>query len=334
MRRVTVILLSLVGILLAGSQDIRADQQEKSKQIIVPGVGVGDYTLGMNKDEVLNKLGEPKSIFWGGEKYTLNNLPNRYFMSYGAVSFSINNDSVTGITALSPSYKFASGLKVGDSVDKVKQAFGNDLQLREGEKIDILTYKDKGLSFEIDKNNRTVMEINVTQIKLSQSDSPKPKVDGRDDLNAYQDVRGKDLRASDLRYSEDILNTLEFNQETLWPPPERLPDGFDPQILLQEGMNPGLGVRGLHAQGITGAGVHVGLIDQPLLLDHPEYAGKIISYYALDCGPHKSSGHGPGMASQLVGKRCGTAPGAPACMWWQFRPGRQMRVIMPGLWVG
>jgi subtilisin family serine protease len=75
-------------------------------------------------------------------------------------------------------------------------------------------------------------------------------------------------------------------------------------------MNPGLGVRALHAQGITGSGVHVGLIDQPLLLDHPEYAGKIVSYHALDCGPHKTSMHGPAMTSELVGQRCGTAPGA------------------------
>jgi serine protease AprX len=308
MKRVTTILLIQVGILLAGSHDVWAGQREESNRTIVLGVGVGDYTLGMSKDEVLKKLGEPQSIFLGSETYTLDNLPNRYFMFYKDVSFSINDDIVTGITALSPSYKFASGLGVGDLEEKVKQVFGKDFHLEEGRGKDFITYEGKGLSFEINKSSRTVTEINVTQAKPGQSDGPG--VYRRDNIEAYENVCGKDLRACDLRSADDILDTLEFNQETLWPPPERLPKGFDPKTLLKDGMNPGLGVRALHAQGITGAGVHVGLIDQPLLLDHPEYVGKIVSYYALDCGPHKSSGHGPGMASQLVGKRCGTAPGA------------------------
>jgi subtilisin family serine protease len=199
-------------------------------------------------------------------------------------------------------------VRVGDPVEKVKQICGNDFQLREFEIKDILTYEDKGLSFEISKNNGTVMEINVFQAKRGKTDSPPGY--RRTVLAAFESVGGKDLRTCDLRDARDILDTLGFNQETLWPPPERLPGGFDPKALLQEGMNPGLGVRALHAQGIIGTGVHVGLIDQPLRLDHPEYDGKIVSYYALDCGPHKSSMHGPGMASELVGNRCGTAPGA------------------------
>ncbi len=277
-------------------------------QTIVPGVRVGACTFGMSKDEVLKKLGEPIWIHWGEEKYTRDNLPKRYTMSYGDIAFGINDDAVTGITVLSPSYKFAGGLGVGDSAEKVKQVFGNDFQLREFATKDILTYEDQNLSFEISKNDSTVLEINVGPAKRDKTDSPR--ADRREALAAYASVGGKDLRASDLRYAGDILDTLEFNQETQWPPAERLPKGFDPKTLLQEGMNPGLGVRALHAQGITGSGVHVGLIDQPLLLDHPEYAGKIVSYHALDCGPHKSSGHGPGMASQLVGTRCGSAPGA------------------------
>ncbi len=277
-------------------------------QTIVPGVRVGDYTLGMRKDEVLKKLGEPKSIHWGGEEYTRDNLPKRYMMSYDDVVFGINDDAVAGITVLSPSYKFAGGLGVGDSAEKVKQVFGSDFQLREFETKDILTYEDQGLSFEIDKNDGKVMEINVGPAKRNQAESPR--ADRREALAPYASVGGKDLRASDLRYAGDILDTFGFNQETQWPPAERLPKGFDPQTLLEEGMYPGLGVRALHAQGITGSGVHVGLIDQPLLLDHREYAGKIVSYYVLDCGPHKSSMHGPAMASELVGQRCGTAPGA------------------------
>jgi len=75
-------------------------------------------------------------------------------------------------------------------------------------------------------------------------------------------------------------------------------------------MNPGLGVRELHRQGITGKGVNVAIIDQPLYMDHPEYVGKIVSYHDTGCETDESSMHGPLVASLLVGTNCGTAPGA------------------------
>jgi hypothetical protein len=130
---------------------------------IVPGVGVGDYTLGMSKDEVLKRLGEPKGIFYGGERYTLNNLPRSYFMSFGDISFNIVDDTVAGIGVHSPLYKFTNGLGVGDPEEKIKQAFGDDFHLKEFERAEIyfLTYEDEGLTFEIRKKNRTVMQINV-----------------------------------------------------------------------------------------------------------------------------------------------------------------------------
>jgi beta-lactamase regulating signal transducer with metallopeptidase domain len=137
--------------------------------IIVPGVRVGEYTFGMSKEDVLESLGKPKAIFYGDKRYTLDNLPRRYFMSYGDISFGIKDDSVTGITAISPSYKFATGLRVGDSEKKIKKAFGNDFHIREFKPKDFLSYRDKGLMFEIHKKDRTVMEINVSPIPGSKS---------------------------------------------------------------------------------------------------------------------------------------------------------------------
>ncbi len=303
------ILLPMGSNSIAEAANTQKNSREHSEtKTIVPGLRVGDYTLGMSKDEVLKKLGEPEAIFWGGERYTLDNLPKRYFMSFGDISFEIYDDAVKGITAISPYYKFTNGLGVGDSEQKIKQAFGDDFHLKEFKGADHLTYEDEGLMFEIHKKNRTVMEINLYQPKRNQDDGTKALTPSR--LEPFDNVCGKDLRTHDLRNAGRILDTLEFNQETLWPTPDRLPEGFDPNALLQEGMNPGLGIQALHAEGITGAGVHVGLIDQPLLLDHPEYAGKIVSYHDTGCGTSMSSMHGPGMASQLVGSRCGTAPGA------------------------
>lgn len=135
---------------------------------IIPGLRVGDYKLGMSKDEVLKHLGKPKRIFFGSGKYTLDNLPEQYFMRFDDVSLHIINDKVREISVLSPSYKFVNGLSVGDSERKIKQVFGNETFLQKFTRNDMLYYDDKGLKFEIDKRDRKVMGINISTIeKLS-----------------------------------------------------------------------------------------------------------------------------------------------------------------------
>ena len=131
---------------------------------IVPGLRIGEYTFGMSKDDVLESLGKPRMIFYGDEKYTLDNLPEKYFMVFDNISFYIADGSVKGITAVSPYYKFANGLGVGDSQEKIKQAFGDNFHLKETEWKDFLTYENQGLSFEINKQDRTVMEINIEPV--------------------------------------------------------------------------------------------------------------------------------------------------------------------------
>jgi subtilisin family serine protease len=106
-----------------------------------------------------------------------------------------------------------------------------------------------------------------------------------------------------------LITTLTFNQQSVWPVAARLPMGNNPVVLLKKAMNPGLGVRSLHRQSITGKGINVAIIDQPLYLDHPEFAGKIVKYYDTGC-ESESSMHGPAVTSLLVGTNCGTAPEA------------------------
>ena len=128
-------------------------------------------------------------------------------------------------------------------------------------------------------------------------------------VKEFDDVRWRDLSRLDLSKKPGLLATLWFNQKTVWPEPAKMPPGADPAGLLQAAMNPGLGIRGLHRQGITGKGVNVAIIDQPLYLDHPEFAGKIADYHDVGCGSERSM-HGPAVASLLVGNTCGTAPDA------------------------
>ena len=87
-----------------------------------------------------------------------------------------------------------------------------------------------------------------------------------------------------------------------------------PEKLLEEGKNPGLGIRELHKKGITGAGVVVGIIDQRISPTHSEFRDNIISnseYYTPESADDTEvSMHGPAVVSLLVGKNCGVAPGA------------------------
>lgn len=80
--------------------------------------------------------------------------------------------------------------------------------------------------------------------------------------------------------------------------------------LLEACKDPGLGVRSLQARGITGRGVNVAILDQPLLTDHPEFADRIAAYYDTGCEGETASMHGPAVASLLAGKTIGVAPDA------------------------
>ena len=124
------------------------------------------------------------------------------------------------------------------------------------------------------------------------------------------DLRGLDIGALDLSGRTTDLVFADFDTRTKFP--AKLPEGFDPARYLELGRDPGLGVRALHAKGITGKGIGIGIIDQPLLVTHTEYAGKLRSYeelHLLDKDP-KATMHGGAVSSIAVGKTCGVAPGA------------------------
>ena len=125
------------------------------------------------------------------------------------------------------------------------------------------------------------------------------------------DLRSRDASDLDLRGLSAELALGQFDGYTVWPPNERLPNDFDPGRVLELGKNPGLGIRGLHAQGITGRGIRIGIVDQTLLTRHVEYAAQLRWYEEL-AGPQStpSEMHGPAVASIAVGKTVGVAPEA------------------------
>ncbi|MHC4727425.1 MAG: S8 family serine peptidase, partial [Planctomycetota bacterium] len=338
------------------------EQDRIEGNIIVPGLRVGDYYLGISKDEVLRKLGEPKDIFWGGKEYTLDNLPTRYFMSFDEdISFKIEDDTVTEIGVDSPLYRFNNGLGVGDSEQKIKQAFGDDFHLKEGRVKDFLTYEDKGLKFEIYTMNRMVVEIGIYQPTGDNGDSDTPdsgnvrmlseqppgpiifpKIDKhvipepwhRGALNELPpsisedffqiDLRSYNLSSLDLRNSLYELLHSEFDSSTVWPAPDKMPKGFDLNKIMKYGKNPGLNVKSLHNQGITGKNMGIAIIDQVLLTGHEEYRDRLRFYEEIHVFEHKTGAdsHASGVASVAAGTSIGVAPEADlyfiGCYFWEW----------------
>ena len=115
----------------------------------------------LDKDAVLKKFGPPAHIFYGDKTYTLEDLPDKYFLVYEDLSFAVGKGAVGGVTLLSPRYRFGNGIGVGDSEEKIKQAFGPDFVVRETGFKDFLIYESLGVDFEINKQNRLAMEINI-----------------------------------------------------------------------------------------------------------------------------------------------------------------------------
>jgi len=145
-----------------------------------------------------------------------------------------------------------------------------------------------------------------------------------DSSNPYQvDLRSADLSGLDLRGSLNDLLYADFDSQTVWPSADRMPSDFDWKRIMELGKNPGLGIRGLHAHGITGRGVSIAIIDQPLIIVHKEYTSRFRLYEEINVTPDTSSQmHGPAVTSIAVGKTVGVAPEADLyyIATWAFDP--------------
>jgi len=145
-----------------------------------------------------------------------------------------------------------------------------------------------------------------------------PKYDPNNSENPLQvDLRGYDLSKLDLKKAENDLKHSIFDDGTIWPSRDKMPENFEPKQIMETGKNPGLGIRELHKKGITGRGVSIAIIDNPLLVDHQEYAERIRLYEEIGILElkEKENGHGAdahmhgaAVVSIAVGKTTGVAP--------------------------
>lgn len=127
------------------------------------------------------------------------------------------------------------------------------------------------------------------------------------------DLRSRDLAKIDMTASLTDLLYADFDSKTQWPASSKMPVGFDWQKIMETGKDPGLGIRAVHDQGITGRGVGIAIIDQTLLVDHVEYNDRVRVYEEADDitnGWLDATMHGAAVASIAVGKTVGVAPDA------------------------
>jgi serine protease AprX len=123
-------------------------------------------------------------------------------------------------------------------------------------------------------------------------------------VKLFSDVTAMDL-SREGTLGVPILMTLTFSTSTRWAFPDRIPA----EKIMDAGKNPGLGVRSLQQTGLTGKGISIAIIDQPVDLAHPEFEGKIKKYYTVgDLDDQTFSMHGPAVTSLLAGNEIGVAP--------------------------
>lgn len=122
------------------------------------------------------------------------------------------------------------------------------------------------------------------------------------------DFRGYDVESLDLSgLGNELLNSI-FDSKTKWP--AKLPQEFNPDKQLEFHKNPGLGIRKLHEQGITGKGVNIAFIDYALLVEHKEYSDRVKMYEEIHYNQKAAQMHAPAVASIAAGKNTGVAPEA------------------------
>lgn len=137
------------------------------------------------------------------------------------------------------------------------------------------------------------------------------KVSKLPDANEGQiEIRSADLSQADLSDELENLLLTTYDSKTKWP--DYLPEGFNPDKIMEKCKDPGLGVRNLHKEGITGKNVGIAIIDQELLTKHEEFTKQLKYYSENDFIKAKSPAamHGAAVASIAVGKTCGVAPEA------------------------
>lgn len=117
--------------------------------------------------------------------------------------------------------------------------------------------------------------------------------------------------------SEDgkyMLKVLSFDSETFMNTPKtNLPEGFNPDKVIELGKNQGQNVDKMHNLGYTGKGITCAIIDSPILTNHKDIKSSLVGYEVMDnarASRDTAYFHGQATSDILVGDEAGVAPDA------------------------
>lgn len=329
-----IILTICVGVLAVSTVSLPAAELSSDINAKVAQLDIDKAAL----DDVIRIFGEPAKYSWGEQTFKKNSLPSTYILDYPpgfSVVISDGKISELRFEGQDVGYRFKDRLKLGSSLDEVLEVVGPPAETVHGQPnawADGVLYKDidgkAGNCYykRADHNVRLFFwDYKVVALYVTRSDytaggafawrgtalKSLPKYDPGSTDPWKVDLRHYDLSNLDLSSSLDDLLYASFDDKTTWPVPDRMPAGFDFKKIMEIGKSPGLGVRTLHKRGITGRGVSIAIIDQPLLTDHKEYAERLKLYEQINVEPAtRPQMHGAAVASIAVGKTVGVAPEA------------------------
>ena len=275
-------------------------------------------------ENVVKLLGEPGKFSMGPRTFTRPNLPAAFMASYDGFDVGIGDGIVREMRIDTPAYAGPRGARVGLTIAELVRSMGEPKSVVKGapprgdrqpgviyegtpDQPGSYSRPDLGLAMFI-KNGKVSALILVPQRGGKLKELPAFNVASQDPFQ--MDLRGCDLSGLDLRTRASDLSMATFDTGTVWPSREKMPEGFDPRRIMEAGKNPGLGVRSLHKRGITGRGVAIALVDNPLFEAHTEYAARLRKHERLNAGPEAAHFHGSTVLSIAGGETLGVAPGA------------------------
>jgi hypothetical protein len=168
-------------------------------------------------------------------------------------------------------------------------------------------------------NNELLLEEGIDLSKEKQI--TRELIDKVNKVNYCHGFECVDLSRFDLtNLSLEDISNITFDERTKWPGKDKLPDGFDPQILLEtrKGIYPG--IKSLHKDGINGRGVNVVYIDQQnkFVFNHDEFKHLNYEYFDFN-GYDLDEFHPYGVLSNLCGTNTGVAPNINLLYYSAFR---------------
>lgn len=222
------------------------------------------------------------------------------------------NDAARGYSLFNPpsgdkvkTIVFADGIKPGKSTITIEADKNAVDSLQDNLVMKFWKNDEEGDDFIMFSLKNTVASpIKIEAKKLTSL----PSFDPNKGAEWQFDLRNRDLSALDLTGRTSDLLRADFDSLTKWP--EKLPDGFSPEKIMQIGKEPGLMVRRLHEKKITGKGISIAIIDQKLDTAHIELEGRLKLYEEIHCLDEQPQMHGSAVSSIALGKTVGVAPDA------------------------